>query len=107
MVSLKINFETRETILQSFDEIADEFSKNLLFKINDAYYRLLDFEFYAYSKELPDPHTYPNDLRLQNGKLCSHEWGIDLTFGDLTNRCGMLLRSIVKMNEDLGKDYGY
>jgi hypothetical protein len=107
MVSLKVNFESKESILKSFGEIAEEFSMNIVFKINNSYYRLLDFEFYAYSESFQDPHTYKNDLQLQNGKLYIHASGVDITSGDGTNYCGILLRSIVKLSDACGKESGY
>ena len=52
----KINFQSKESILQSFGEIAETIGKEIQLQVNDAYYRLVDFEFYPYAKEFPDPH---------------------------------------------------
>jgi len=97
MIFLNVNFENQETILQSFDRIADKISKDINIKINNAYYRLVDFEFYTYSEVFPDPHTYKNDLQLQNGKLYLHSSGVDITFGDGMNHGGILIRSIISV----------
>jgi len=107
MTFLNISFETRETILQSFDRIANKFCKDIQLKINDTYYRIVDFEFYTYSKALPDPHTYKNDLQLQNGKLYLHSSGIDITCGDGINHCGILLRSVVKLYDGAEQESGF
>ncbi|EOR96409.1 hypothetical protein ADIARSV_0409 [Arcticibacter svalbardensis MN12-7] len=94
---LKVNYESQKTILASFDTIADKFSKDIQLKVNDEYYRIVDFEFYTYSEKLPDPHTYKNDLQLQSNKLYLHGSGIDITFGDGKNYGGILIRSVVKL----------
>ena len=107
MKFLNVNFETQNTILESFDNIADKISKDINLKINNAYYRLVDFEFYSFSKALPDPHTYKNDLQLQNGKLYLHASGVDITFGDGTNHGGILLRSIIKLYDGAEQENGF
>lgn len=107
MTFLNVNFENQETILQSFDRIADKISKDINIKINNAYYRIVDFEFYTFSKELPDPHTYKNDLQLQNGKFYLHSSGVDITFGDGINHGGILLRSIVKLYDGSEQEHGF
>jgi len=97
MTFLNVNFETEATTLESFDRIADKISKDINLKINDNHYRLVDFEFYTFSKAIPDPHTYKNDLQLQSGKLYLHSSGVDITFGDGENYGGILLRNVVKL----------
>jgi hypothetical protein len=97
MTFLNVNFETEATTLESFDRIADKISKDINLKINDNYYRLVDFEFYTFSKAIPDPHTYKNYLQLQSGKIYLHSSGVDITFGDGENYGGILLRSVVKL----------
>ena len=103
----KINFESKETILRSFDEIADKIGKEIQLQINDAYYRLIDFEFYAYAEKFPDPHTYKNDLQLQFGKFYLHASGVDITLGDGKNYCGLLIRGIVELSVDAGPEKGF
>lgn len=93
----KINFESKETILKSFDEIAKKIGKEIQLQINDVSYRLVDFEFYPFAAEFPDPHTYKNDLQLEFCKFYLHASGVDITMGDGKNHCGLLIRSIVKI----------
>lgn len=107
MMFLDVNFETLDTTLKSFDRVADKFSNDILIKVNSAFYRIVDFEFYTFSKAFPDPHTYKNDLQLQNGKLYIHNSGVDITFGDGINYGGILLRGIIKLSEGSGQDSGF
>ena len=102
-----VNFETLESQLHSFDHIANKISKDIKIKVNEACYRIVDFEFYTYSKAIPDPHTYKNELQLETGKLYIHGSGVDLTFGDGINYGGILLRSIVKLFDGADKDHGF
>ena len=107
MTFLDVNFETLETTLQSFDRIADKISRDINLKINNTYYRLVDFEFYTYSNALPDPHTYTNDLQLLSGKLYLHSSGVDITFGDGINYGGILLRSVIKLYDGSEQTNGF
>ena len=107
MITLEVNYETQESILLSFDKIADRISKDINLKINNAIYRILDFEFYTYSDKLPDPHTYKNRLQLENCKFYLHASGIDITFGDKINYGGILLRGIVKLYDGSDENSGF
>ncbi len=107
MINFEVNYETLESILLSFDKIADKISKDISLKINNVFYRILDFEFYTYSDNLPDPHTYKNRLQLENCKLYLHASGVDITFGDKINYGGILLRGIVKLHDDADAESGF
>lgn len=107
MTFLNVNFLSRETIFKSFNQIADTISNNVQIKINEAYYRIIDFEFYCFGDQFQDPHTYKSTQQLENGNFYLHASGIDITFGDGTNYGGILLRSIVKLYGDSGKDFGF
>ena len=80
----KVNFETKESVLKGIGEIADTLAEKVVLKVNDAYYRLIDFEFYVYteSKGFQDSHTYKSDLQKQRDRLYLHYSGVDITFGD-------------------------
>ncbi len=86
---LKVNYDSQETILASFDKIADKFSRDIQLKVNDFYYRAVDIEFYTYSETIPDPHTYKHNLQMDSYKLYLHGSGIDITFGDGKNHGGI------------------
>jgi hypothetical protein len=107
MTFLQVNFESQESILNSFDSIADKLSKDITLNINGTFYRLVDFEFYCYSENHPDHFTHKHDLQLQNAKLYVHGSGVDITFGDGVNYCGILIRSIVKLYKGSGQDTGF
>lgn len=98
---LKVNYESHETILSSYDQIADRFAKHIIIEINGAGYRIIDFEFYSYAENFADPHTYKNDLQLLAYKFYLHGSGIDITFGDGKNHGGILLRSVIKLSNGL------
>jgi len=105
---LTVNYETQESILKSFDAIANKISKDIILKINNANYRIVDFEFYTFSeKKFSDPHTYKHDLQLQNCKLYLHSSGIDITFGDGVNYGGILLRSVIKLHDGSTQESGF
>ncbi|MEX8548538.1 MAG: hypothetical protein V5804_13125 [Mucilaginibacter sp.] len=100
MEFLTVNYETQESILKSFDAIADKLSKDIILKINNARYQITDFEFYSFSEKLPDPYTHLNKLQQQKGKLYLHGSGIDLTFGENKKHGGILLRSVIRLQDD-------
>ena len=104
---LHVNFENEVSILQGFDQIAEKISKGVLFRVNKAYYRILDFEFYCFGEKFNDPHTYKNDLQLELGKIYLHASGLDITFGDGVNHGGVLIRSVVKLYEGAEVDEGH
>ncbi len=99
MSFLTVDFTSEESILNGFDRIAEKFARDIQLKINNALYRIVDFEFYTFSKNLQDPHTYKHPLQLQTGKLYLHASGIDITFGNDNNYGGILLRSVVKVHD--------
>jgi hypothetical protein len=104
---LTVDYHSQETTLASFDKIAEKLSRDIQLKINDTFYRIIDFEFYTFSQTLPDPHTYEHDLQLQSNKLYLHGSGVDITFGDGKNHGGILLRSVVKLYDGADKSTGF
>ena len=105
---LDINYENKETILQSFDRIADKISKDIMLVINRAHYRIVDFEFYFFSEtKFKDPYTHKNKIQLESGKLYFHPSGIDITFGNGTYYGGILLRSVVKLFDGSDNKTGF
>jgi hypothetical protein len=107
MIFPNINFETQQTILESFNRIADKISNDIIIKINKAHYRIVDFEFYTYSEIFLDPHTYKHKLQLQNGKFYLHSSGIDITCGNETCHGGILLRSVIKLYDGSTQESGF
>ena len=107
MSFLTVNFDNQQTILQSFDRIAEKISKDIQIKINDTYYRIVDFEFYTYSNTFQDPHTYKHPQQLAAGKFYLHSSGVDITFGDGINHGGILLRGIIKLDKEAGPEAAF
>ena len=104
---LKVDYQNDQTILQSLDTIANKFGNDIQIRINNAYYRVVDFEFYLYAEKFPDPHTYKHPLQLQPGKFYLHESGVDITVGDEKNHGGILLRSVIKLYEGATPEHGF
>lgn len=107
MQLVSVNFESQETIFEGFEQLANKLAKDWYLKINNACYRLVDFEFYCFGEAFPDPHTYKNKLQLKSGKLYLHGSGLDITFGDGINHGGILVRSVIKLYEDATGDSGF
>ncbi len=72
---LDVNFENEDSILNSFDQVANKISHDIIFQVNKSHYRILDFEFYCYSDKFKDPHTYKNDFQLEKAKIYLHGFG--------------------------------
>ena len=100
MKLLKVNFENKQTILSDFELIAEKFKSGICIKINTSYYRIIDFEFYAFSENFPDAQTHKSHQQLENGKIYLHSSGIDITFGDGNNYGGILIRGVVLVNDE-------
>lgn len=106
MKLMKVNFANRESMLNDFERIATKFCNDVNIKINNSYYRITDFEFYAFSECFPDPQTHKNKLQLENGKFYLHSSGLDITFGDGINYGGILIRGIIKLFDEAIQESG-
>jgi hypothetical protein len=99
MKRIEINFQSENDIQHQFKRVSELlFSKNVLI-VNDAVYRLVDIEYYAYSGMFEDVYTHKNPQQLSNGKFYLHGSGMDITFGDGYNYGGILIRGIVKLKK--------
>ena len=108
MKLLSIENASIETIEQDFQRIARIFCNDYRININDHFYRLLDIEFYYFSKEkFEDPYIHCNALQKETGKWYFHESGIDITFGADGNYGGIIIRGIVKVTAAGMEDNGY
>jgi|ERR1019366_2387025 hypothetical protein len=105
MPVLEIDFLSREAILKSFDQIAEKLFKGFQLHVNKSLYRLVDIEFYYFSKNIyEDVYTHKHKDQLQNGKWYFHSSGIDITFGNGINHGGILIRAIAKISSEASKD---
>jgi len=96
---MKIDFTINEDkIDDDFQRIAHELLNNWVLKVEDAFYRLTEIEFYYSGNIHKDPYIHGNDLQKQKGKWYFHGSGIDITFGDGNAYGGILIRAIYKIN---------
>jgi len=100
MMPITINTTNANTVQASFDLIAKNLFNNYRLKVNDAYYRLLDIEFYYYAEgNYLDVYTHQHKQQLNSGKWYFHGSGIDITIGNKTHHGGILIRAIAKISE--------
>jgi len=100
---LQVNTTSQETVIQSFNNIADKLFNDYKLQINDDFYRLLDIEFYFFAKGIyEDVHTHKSEIQLHSGKWYFHKSGIDLTIGNGVYHGGILLRGIMKFSNNPG-----
>jgi len=106
---MKLVFENRSTILDSIDKCAADLANNFNLCVNQARYRIVDFEFYLFTEQdhFQDPHTYRHDLQREHLKIYVHGSGLDITLGDGKNHVGMLIRSIIKLYDGSDQTTGF
>jgi hypothetical protein len=105
MNQIPIDTSSKQTIQASFDLIAQSLFNDYWLRVNDAYYRLLDIEFYYYSEsEHKDVYTHQHPQQLSSGKWYFHGSGMDLTIGNKEHHGGILIRAIAKLNNNRSAD---
>ena len=103
----KIHNSKKEEIEEAFKKIAKEILYNYLLKINGNEYRITEIEFY-YNDECeknihPDPYTHRHYRQRLFGEWYFHKkgrGGLDITFGKGKSYGGILLRSIIRLNDN-------
>jgi len=98
----KIDFITLESIQTGMDNVSDAFANNLLLKVNEVYYKIVEFEFYIHSEKdiHQDKYTHQHPDQLTFGKLYFHGSGMDITIGDGINFGGILIRGVVRIDNN-------
>ena len=101
-------------IEQRFEEIAKHLFQGYCIKKGNDQYKLLEIEFYYYTKDFEDIITYPRNV--SSGKWFFHDSGVDITFEskctDTDCGCdkrkpngdyfgGILIRSLLKNDKEL------
>lgn len=101
-------------IEQRFEEIAKRLFQGYCIKKGNDQYKLLEIEFYYYTKDFEDIITYPRNV--SSGKWFFHDSGVDITFDskctDKNCSCdkrkpnedyfgGILIRSLLKNDKEL------
>lgn len=99
MFNKRLNFENKELLEKSINDLAKAIAYHGILKVNNKIYQITDFEFYinSQSPDIVDPHTYNHDLQKEYSKIYDHKSGLDITFGDGKNAVGILLRGIVEL----------
>lgn len=89
---------SKETIMQTFERIAEVLMNGCIIKYQNEEYRILDFEFYYYNKNHQDISVHPRN----SGALCwfiNDFGGIDLNFESKTD--------CILVDKGKGKSYKY
>jgi hypothetical protein len=94
-----VNFHDKRALLKDFDRMARYLAFELALKVNDAMYRIVDFEFYAYSHHFKDPFTHKHRQQTQRGQLYFHPSGIDITFGYNVDYGSILIRGVKRISD--------
>ncbi|MDJ0733350.1 MAG: hypothetical protein QNJ47_04560 [Nostocaceae cyanobacterium] len=94
-----------------FSLIAQELLNNYNLIAKNEKYRLVEIEFYCYAQEHPDVFSHQDKLQQEFGRWYFHRHGgkykggsfkgLDLTFGDTTMYCSILIRTIEKADGSL------
>ena len=89
-----------------FNKISRELLNNYNLIVAGSEYRLVEIEFYCYAEEHPDIFTHRDELQKEFGSWYFHRnggkyksgsfKGLDLTFGNSSMYCGILIRTIKK-----------
>ena len=107
MAVLKIDNSSSVPIQKSFDKIAEDLFNNYQLHVNNSIYRLVDIEFYYFSKNHPDIYAHKHKAQKESDHWYFHGSGIDITFGDGNNHGGILIRAICEISDSANKDKYY
>ncbi|MCA6368564.1 MAG: hypothetical protein IM618_16155 [Cytophagales bacterium] len=103
MIEFKI--ESAE-IEKSFNAISEILLNQLILVSGNRKYRFTEIEFY-YFNELnhADPYSHKHILQLESNCWYFHPSGLDITLGDGKNYCGILIRRIIDITNNV-ETYG-
>ena len=101
-MNMEIIKDSKESIMESLDAIANDLIKNKALIINDAIYSIIDLEIYYWHHLHPD--NYTNDHIRPIGEFELHRYGVDLSLGnqDEVDFGGILIRGLFDI-----KKYSY
>lgn len=107
-MNLEIDNTSVNTIEKSFDRIAESIFYDFEIQVNEAYYRIIDVEFYYFDKnKYEDIFSHKHSAQLSNGIWYFHGSGMDITFGDGENYGGILIRGIAKISNEAERSKNY
>lgn len=98
MFKTKLDFNNETALQASIQLLAKEVAFDSLLEINDAKYRIVEFEYYYYGEAFKDVQAHNHNLQKEPYKLYDHASGLDITLGDGTNAAAMLLRGVAKLS---------
>ncbi|HUX95056.1 MAG TPA: hypothetical protein VMV47_04925 [Bacteroidales bacterium] len=91
------SFKDQESLEAHFDKVAQLILNRTILRIDKNTCRFTEIEFYFYDEAYhKDPFIHKHDLQKLPGQWYFHGSGLDLTFGDLINYGGVLIRGIKK-----------
>ena len=91
---------SKDTIMQTFERIAEVLMNGCVIKFQNEEYRILDFEFYYYNKNHQDISVHPRNSE----SLCwyiNDFGGIDLKLTDESYFGGILIRQIQRLSDNV------
>jgi hypothetical protein len=82
----------------SFQAIAEGLMNGYYLRVRDKYYRIIDCEFYYYSKNHADPYVHGHQRQKESlGEWYFHGSGLDITLSNGDNYGGILIRGLVRV----------
>lgn len=101
-----ITLDTHKDIDAQFAKIATGIFSRTILKVRSKSYRIMEIEFYYYSKGHPDIFAHRDETQRKRGHWYFHKKegsykGLDVTFGDGTYYGGILLRAIENLDNGL------
>lgn len=97
-------FRKSDALYAWFERIAERLLNGSRLIVGEQTYRLVEIEFYYWSKVHPDPFTHRDPIQFGVGRWYFHRTGgvhrggsfkgFDLTFGDSTSSGGILIRGM-------------
>ena len=104
MEAIKINIDSKDTIIYSFKRIAQDLIMHKQIRVNDVYYSFVDIEFYYYHKKNhPDSYAKKIQHNRPKGEFEIHRYGVDISLGNQPDDFGgILIRGLYdEMNEQV------
>lgn len=100
---MNINNESKETIVQSLERIAEEMILNRMIVVNNRKFSIIDVEVYYWHDKHPDNYAKGVKHTRQLGEFELHRYGIDISLGQDENEefGGILLRGLYDMDKQL------
>lgn len=98
---MKINTRSKDSIIASINEIAEDMILNKAIQINDSVFSIVDLEAYYWHGLHQDEYANGVKHKKQIGELEAHRYGIDISLGNSKEAGlgGLLISGIYDHNE--------